>query len=552
MAYPSNVIPLVGLPSPSNLQANFTYRKYLSNENANESQEGREIKENAREVNISFTQISGVTTTNEIDVTQLTDADIFSIEDISNSLSSTYVISQDNGFTERLAEGAERSCRLRGITGNATDKAFKLSQTLTGSFDTAFLQELLGSTASFIEVSQVNSIPLDLLKISNPPTSAILIDDRFSFSATSVTQNSFLLGSSVSLGLISRYLSERQEKARTSRQQISVGEFIPVIEPFSFVEGTTGAAFGFAHLGYVIDRVENFSSGKREKKTITILGHTASSFIDSQIKYGTRYSYTVKALYVVTIPQILFDDGTPITSKILLTSAPATVADVVTEEFVPPPPPTDVSFNFDHSRNQLMIRWEFPVNPQQDVTRFQVFRRRSITEPFILLKELDFDFTESPASRSDAPLPINVSKSNFPIRRFIDHDFGRSSDYIYAICCVDAHGLVSNYSTQFRVTFSRRLNNIVVRSISSPGAPRSYPNLYLNTQEALTLDSIAGIGPTKMRIVFDPEYHDVTSEGRNLELLKFVENEAKYYVNVIDTDRAQQISIPIGILSGSV
>ena len=551
MPYLSNVISVVGLPSPGNTQATFTYRKYLSNETASEDTFFSTIEKPARDVTINFTQITGIDPTDEISIDSINESDIFSVEDISNSLSSTYLISQDDGYVERLAESAERSCRMRGIEGNATDKAFELGRQLPSTFDKALIQKLLANEVSFIEVNQENSVFLELLKLSSPSASRVLIDDRFSFSSTSNVENSFLIGSSVSLGLISKYLIERQEIARSRVPQISVSEFIPTIQPYTFEYGSSTSQIGFSHLGYLIDRVENFSNGNREKKTIAILKNQVSSYVDQAVKYGARYSYVVKALYIATIPQILFD-GSPITSKFLLTSSPSQVADVTTEEVIPPPPPTDVSFNFDHSRNQLMIRWEFPVNPQQDVTRFQVFRRRSITEPFILLKELDFDFTESPASRSDAPLPINVSKSNFPIRRFIDHDFGRSSDYIYAICCVDAHGLVSNYSTQFRVTFSRRLNNIVVRSISSPGAPRSYPNLYLNTQEALTLDSIAGIGPTKMRIVFDPEYHDVTSEGRNLELLKFVENEAKYYVNVIDTDRAQQISIPIGILSGSV
>ena len=551
MPYLSNVISVVGLPSPGNTQATFTYRKYLSNETASEDTFVSTIEKPARDVTINFTQITGIDPTDEISIDSINESDIFSVEDISNSLSSTYLISQDDGYVERLAESAERSCRMRGIEGNATDKAFELGRQLPSTFDKALIQKLLANEVSFIEVNQENSVFLELLKLSSPSASRVLIDDRFSFSSTSNVENSFLIGSSVSLGLISKYLIERQEIARSRVPQISVSEFIPTIQPYTFEYGSSTSQIGFSHLGYLIDRVENFSNGNREKKTIAILKNQVSSYVDQAVKYGARYSYVVKALYIATIPQILFD-GSPITSKFLLTSSPSQVADVTTEEVIPPPPPTDVSFNFDHSRNQLMIRWEFPVNPQQDVTRFQVFRRRSITEPFILLKELDFDFTESPASRSDAPLPINVSKSNFPIRRFIDHDFGRSSDYIYAICCVDAHGLVSNYSTQFRVTFSRRLNNIVVRSISSPGAPRSYPNLYLNTQEALTLDSITGIGPTKMRIVFDPEYHDVTSEGRNLELLKFVENEAKYYVNVIDTDRAQQISIPIGILSGSV
>jgi len=188
------------------------------------------------------------------------------------------------------------------------------------------------------------------------------------------------------------------------------------------------------------------------------------------------------------------------------------------------------------------------VNRSRDVTRFQLFRRKSLSEPFTLLKEFDFDQSVVEFKRIESPLPVNVVKSKFPVRRALDYDFGRSSEYIYAVCCVDAHGYISNYSAQYRVTFNRRLNNIVIKCVSPSNAPRPYPNLYVNLPGTLTLDSITRTGLTSMDVVFDPEYLTVTDRlGNDLEFIKYSSESAKYYVNVIDTTRAEQVTVPIAI-----
>jgi hypothetical protein len=113
---------------------------------------------------------------------------------------------------------------------------------------------------------------------------------------------------------------------------------------------------------------------------------------------------------------------------------------------------------------------------------------------------------------------------------------------------VDAHGYVSNYSSQYRVTFNKRLNNIVVKCVSPQGAPRPYPNLYVNLPGTLTIDSITRSNVNKITVVFDPEYLEVTDrDGNDLGLIKYGSESAKYYVNVIDTSRAEQVAVPVTI-----
>ena len=57
----------------------------------------------------------------------------------------------------------------------------------------------------------------------------------------------------------------------------------------------------------------------------------------------------------------------------------------------PPPPPTNLRANFDFVRLIPRISWQFPINKQRDIKRFQVFKRHSFNEPFTLMAEYDFD-----------------------------------------------------------------------------------------------------------------------------------------------------------------
>ena len=115
-----------------------------------------------------------------------------------------------------------------------------------------------------------------------------------------------------------------------------------------------------------------------------------------------------------------------------------------------------------------------------------------------------------------------------------DHGFGRSSDFIYALCTIDEHGYTSPYSDQFRVKFNKELNNIQVWRVSRRGAPKQYPNFFIESgytqQQSLqsplvgtdfannsmpdanptdafkvTEEAMKDSGHMSMRVYFDPE-----------------------------------------------
>jgi hypothetical protein len=122
-----------------------------------------------------------------------------------------------------------------------------------------------------------------------------------------------------------------------------------------------------------------------------------------------------------------------------------------------------------------------------------------------------------------------------PINVFVDKGFDRSKKYIYSIVSADAHGLMSAYSSQIEVSYDGFKQRLVKNIVSRSGAPRVYPNFFLNRDTFI--DSMKDSNSTRMRIFFDPEYFDVNdARGNSLQLLKFDLSSPTYKLQLINTD----------------
>jgi hypothetical protein len=86
-------------------------------------------------------------------------------------------------------------------------------------------------------------------------------------------------------------------------------------------------------------------------------------------------------------------------------------------------------------------------------------------------------------------------------------NFNINQKPIYAIASVDAHGLTSNLSTQIKIEYLKYENRLKVDLFSREGAPKQYPNLYIN--QDTFLDNIKTSGYDRMILYFDPEYYRV-------------------------------------------
>lgn len=285
-------------------------------------------------------------------------------------------------------------------------------------------------------------------------------------------------------------------------------------------------------LGYLIQRYEVTPSGLEKEKTFYIDGGAQSTFLDQTVLYGKEYFYSIKTVASVSILAYAYDEITPILAELYVSSKPIT-SSVETFEYVPPPEPEFIKFIFDYTKRNLLILWEAPTNHQGDIKQYQVFRRKSIKDPFELIAQYCFDKSDPGKNgkryttgelidgnsesvpkeyaylvhQSDVPVLVHRDE-DFTV----DEEFYESSEYIYAICSIDAHGMVSNYSTQYYVTFDPYKNRIMSRVISDPGAPKPYPNMKLKMDAFKDAIRFSGTAERRMNITFTPEYFKVSDD----------------------------------------
>lgn len=271
-------------------------------------------------------------------------------------------------------------------------------------------------------------------------------------------------------------------------------------------------------IGYYIEKTEitsdkNENIVSKEAEPIIIENYGDFNIFDSDIKYGATYIYKCKIIYLTAYEATAIDqhgetpDETVFAISLIASSGIKTQVSAL--ENIPPPPPQNLRFNYNFYDDGLDIFWEEPTNPQRDVVRYQVFRRESTSQSFVLLAELDFDMSTSRVVPLEKSPKKKIIKVRGPRKIFKDRTFTKDREYIYAMASIDARGLTSPYSEQITVRFDKFKNKIKRNRISAPGAPKSYPNLYLKGD--LFVDSMNSSNATRMRVFFDPEYYKLVT-----------------------------------------
>lgn len=330
---------------------------------------------------------------------------------------------------------------------------------------------------------------------------------------------------------------------------ISEGDYdFEVMEYIGIRNIDTPAAFDATvqPVGYVIDKQEILENGSIvNRDPIIVESPLANTTVDFKVKYGGKYSYRIRTVVFVEVQAQDLETDNLVAISFLICSQDTPQSVVECLEYVPPPPPADLNIAWDYQQQCARLMWAFPPNSQRDIKYFQLFRRKTISEPFELIKEFDFDDSIVRTIRMETPDPVLVERLPSPRNFFMDREFGRDSKYIYAMCSVDAHGISSNYSIQFEVSFDRFKNKIFKKLISVSGAPKAYPNMYLNTDTFV--DTIKDSGHSRMRVIFNPEYLGVVdSNGHDLGLLK-TGPDAQYQISIINVDLQSQQNVVINL-----
>lgn len=301
-------------------------------------------------------------------------------------------------------------------------------------------------------------------------------------------------------------------------------------------------------VGYVIDKVEFTKNGPIQKAPIIVESPYASTTVDLKVKYGSSYGYTIRSIVLIEIAVEDSDTNSVLAISFLVSSQNSDQIIVNCVEDVPPPTVTDFNIEWDWDQEAPRLRWSFPPNSQRDIKYFQIFRRKTIDEPFQLIKMFDFNNSIIKTQLKEKPDTSLVEKVKSPVNYFLDYEFIRGeSKYIYSICSLDAHGFSSNYGIQFECTFDRFKNILVKKLISLAGAPKSYPNFFL--QKDTFVDSIRNSSAESIDIIFNPEYLKVVDRmGNDLKLLKTEKESSVYKLQLINIDLQQEQTVDIRLL----
>lgn len=137
-------------------------------------------------------------------------------------------------------------------------------------------------------------------------------------------------------------------------------------------------------------------------------------------------------------------------------------------ETTPPPPPESINIFPNSLNKKIIISWLRPSNSQRDIAEYRLYRRSSVGEKWNLvynIKELDVN--------SDGIPDANVLRQNSS-NYYEDNDVTFGEKYIYALTCVDIHGIESFLSAQIQAelnaNFKLEKEEKLLKWISGSGA----------------------------------------------------------------------------------
>lgn len=546
---PSDSVDDINIPEVSNIVTKFVYNYFLKNERVSEipyedpnvNLESLSLDKTARYITVSWIKpsISFSTSTTQG----------LSSEFLKNN--SGKIVSEDNFFNtgyynhvfsnlSSIEQGASDLEIYSRLSNYDTESMSMMSRYQVKNVsseqqdDTKNYKELSSLSSAY---SFLSDLPKTAMGLSVYDNNGILSDKG---DLTRSLYNSVSLNAKINGAIVSDLFktttfptTNHEETARrvaasaVSGVQSIQGSFVPIL-----VDTPGGETIDdvVKIVGYEVQKYLYQDGSFYIKDTFYLGGPNNTSIIDKKVSYGKTYVYSIRA--IASVKMYLYDvspsrETTVRKCEVLVSSKPKS-SGIETYEFLPPPEPQGLKFFFNYSKRQLKIKWDEPINSQRDIKQYQVLRRESINHPFELIAQYGFDDSLSTQGKNYKTLEVVDAndyqsmrpelkylvkqQSGLPVNEHIDFDFTVddeffvSSDYIYTVCSVDAHGMISNYSEQHRVTFDSFKNKLVNTVICDSGCPRQYPNLKLNADAFKDVISTSGDNTRQVSVYFTPEY----------------------------------------------
>lgn len=571
-SYPSRAAFIFDVPEPAGIDSKFVYRYFQRNEKISTDTRGTEQSflrhgsKHAREIVLRFTpavdSINIGTGQSSLQFTDREKAIIFAenLDKITSELSvgansMVSIVVQDSGANAKLQHAIESSLALnnKNVAGLSPIQKILRYGSISEEADAQSVLDYANVDASneFLTFDPKTGEPIskvgegDVGKLSF----ALSLNAKFASDILTRSKNSALSPISDSLDPILGDVSTISSNSISSdpSKTIDITDYEPSTEPVSTsaIDLDTISVYGNTLLGYLITKRSVEPDGSlMQLNRFVINNPRQDTHVDTEIVYGKRYRYEIQTVYLVRI--LSYDGKNIVSSDYIISSRQSPATEVLCEEGKPPPEPIDLRFWFSPEK-KLHVEWQHPLNKQEDIKRYQVFRRRNINEPFQLLAELDFDDSAVKTPRSEKIPSRSKLVSNYPVSFYIDDSYNLDSDYIYAVCSVDARDLSSGYSEQFRVRFQREHGKLRVDRVASAGAPKPYPNFTLDAP--LTVDSMKTSGYSKAKIYFDPDYLQVYDlREKDLGHISTSKDYPSYSIQFINVDLQQDAKVSFSVI----
>lgn len=556
--YPSRILTVIDIDEPENVNGIFYYNYFTTDERTNDTgdafyasaAERIDLKQLQRDIPrfvlVTWSPVPGSAVQFRKRGGQLLNnqtAEVINTEDTFSNFDFTSFAFQDAAIDKKLVEEIDNSTLFRDfINKNLTLRARSLNAESENIDGNILMSIFTDKELVDLRTSGGTSSTTKILSLAKDALINTQVNSKFVGVLTRASAYDPLNFYSNEMKVLIPSADALQDKVRQSKDAhlVSTSEFDSGFTPVvvTKLDGRDNHLAPTAYpVGYIVERSELSNNGDVVAISTFVLGTpNATSFYDTSIKYGILYRYTIKAVIAVSLSGFN-DEQKQVFATGLVSSKLSKAIDIDCSDFTPPPPPADFKVKWNYTESHIELLWSLPTVSQRDIKYFQIFRRSSINEPFKLLRMYDFDDSAIITSNLENVSEKTVEKLITPKCFYLDTETTKDSAYIYALCCVDAHGLTSNYSHQFLVNFDRFKNKINVKTISRSGAPKSYPNLYL--EEDTFVDLIKVSEPDHLEVYFDPEYLVITDNDDNdMKFMPLDDPNYKVLITFINIDNS--------------
>lgn len=559
----NNKVTNLQLPKISTLVADFVYNYFVPDERTTSIQKlSNDVDNIPRYINITFSPsqiISFGTLQANSNIRQKTLIDINDFgenfefinkeNDITNNNYQTFY-ENDNDSKKRLREKIIAFSELLNLDFSDSMQSQKIADVL--KIDRELVQSIMSpyNEKKVIIVNSKTETVDDIIDLSSKLTINSIVNREYFFNIVNSSIDTSPLGVIEQISLSKDVTNECLKTL--NKNVINLGDTFPTFNPYEIDDTTQDqqvGIVGIATAGYVITKSRYSNIGfVEEESDIIVLGSDATNYIDTDVLYGYSYRYSVSVLYRVDL--IVEDDKSKNKEKkkikLIIQSKQSEIKTVDCQEYIPPNSPDGVFYKFNYQKGEgLQIVWQIPSGKSRDVKYFQVFKRKTIYEPFSCIAEIDFDDSFIKTDKNEQVRSDFVYKKTHPVTYFEDRLFTRESNgWIYAICAIDAHGFTSGYSAQTLVTFNKVENKISLKNICRPDCPKQYPNLYIDPDlddniivDSFTQDVLIDSNHTVVDLYFTPDAkNSIDNNGKISNILTTNQEQGKYKFHFVNLD----------------